>query len=148
MRPAESEREFKRFVRAARKSPKVITAEDAVKLVLGFYSEIRAGGCSLEDDGDMLLYQWSYRERDGRFCFDITRQFILEGSRDDDGMSQLSFSLYFPATDSLRKIEDGNLWCKSPAELESFREFILNSEVYSELKEQTAASTELYWCGI
>lgn len=148
MRPTEAEHQFRLFIRRAAKSPKVVSGADAVRLALDFYTQVRCEGCDLEEDGDMLLYQWGYSKVKNSFYLDITRQFILKGSRDDDGMSQLCFTLHFPVTEKLSAVDSSNHWCSSPAELEEFERFILDSEAYSEVKDLTTKNTELYWCGV
>ena len=55
--------------------------------------------------------------------YDITRQFMLDGSEGDDGMSQLSLTVHFAPTDVLRPIKVDR-WCMSPAEVVEFEDFI------------------------
>lgn len=148
MRPGNSEIEFRQFIKSAGKSLEAVSGADAVRLALDFYSQVRCEDCDLDNSGDMLLYQWSYSKLHNKFCFDITRQFILKGSMDDGGMSQLCFTLNFPASEKLAAIERGDLWCKSPAQLNTFEEFILNSEAYKEVMNLVTDDIDLYWCGV
>jgi len=83
---AELERHFARRgeVEAA------LTPSTAVASMFAFYRDVRADGCDLEQEGDMLLFQWgTYDWGHGlRFEFDVTRQCIL-GDGDDDDITQL-----------------------------------------------------------
>ena len=81
--------------------------------MLAFYKEVRARGCPVEKDGDMLLFQygtydWKMGEGDF-FEFDITRQ-LIRGTADDDNMFQLRLVFKFKPTRSLRKLQGGR-WC-------------------------------------
>ena len=35
-----------------------LSAADAIELMAAFYREVRADDCTLDADGDMLLFQW------------------------------------------------------------------------------------------
>jgi len=81
-----------------------LTPANSITQILEFYKQIRADNCSINEDGDMLLYQWgTYNWGEGAyFQWDITRQFIETGFEGDDGMSQLSLCFYFTLLKSLR----------------------------------------------
>jgi hypothetical protein len=93
--------------------------------MIGFYTEIRAEGCDVDEDADMLLFQWGvYDWGDGEFFeYDLTRQFIIQKGS-EDSVWQLSLTLKFIADKDLRKIETGDQWCSKPDEVSKFREFI------------------------
>lgn len=59
---------------------------EGVEAMLDFYSVERADGCSIDGDGDMLLFQWGTQDwgTGESFEFNITRQFILGRGEDDD----------------------------------------------------------------
>jgi len=133
MKPESAKKEFEKFISSAGNVVKSLTPEQAVNLVSEFYERFRADDCPLDEDGDMLLYQWGiYDDADGgkSFQFDLTRQFMIADSDGDDGMSQLSLTLHFKPTAELQAIEDSNEWCHAPDDLADFREFIKNSEAY------------------
>ena len=133
MKPKSAKKEFEKFISDAGNAVASLTPEQAVSLVLDFYGRVRAEDCPLEEDGDMLLYQWGvYQDTGGgkSFHFDLTRQFMLADSDSDEGMSQLSLTLHFRPTPELQAIGDSNEWCHSPDKLAGFREFIRNSETY------------------
>ena len=54
--------------------------------MLAFYASERCDGCVLEEDGDMLLFQWgTYNWGDStHFELNITRQ-LMPGGEDGDG---------------------------------------------------------------
>lgn len=106
------------------KSPQAI-----VSVMLDFYRNERAEDCILEEDGDMLLYQWgTYDWGQGRwFAFNITRQFIPSGGKDDD-IFQLSVTAMYTPSPELDAMKSGNRWCGSLDELDSFEQFVASSE--------------------
>ena len=115
--------------------------------MLDFYRDQRAADCDIEQDGDMLLYQWgSYDWGAGLFFeLDITRQFI-EGEAEDDNVVQLSLTFRYTPTELLRKVGGGNRWCSALHELESFRAFILKSPAFAAVEDAPPAAVLLH-CG-
>ncbi len=96
--------------------------------MLAFYAEERVEGCSLDEDGDMLLYQWGTNDwgEGEAFEFNITRQFINA----KDEVSQLSLTYRFAVSKGTRAVGAGIKWCESPDELEKFRRFVSDSKAY------------------
>jgi len=148
--PRDSEESFREFGEAAGSVIDTLSAPQAVELMLRHYGTLRARGCSLEQDGDMLLFQWgAYDWGDGEhFEFDLTRQFIVEDADGDDGMSQLSLTLQFPPSDALRALSSGNRWCHTPAGLGEFEAFIRGSEAYRVLEHLPPAKVAIGWGGV
>lgn len=148
--PPPSEDSFRQFVEAARLDVGSLSACQAVDLMLRHYATLRAQGCSIDEDGDMLLFQWGMHDsrQADHFEFDLTRQFTVDDTDGDDGISQLSLTLLFPASEDLRRLESGNRWCHSPADLDDFRAFITGSEVYRALEDQAAATVGIGWGGV
>jgi hypothetical protein len=101
---------------------------DLIKTAIELYSLERIDGATaiLED---MLLFQWGVFDwGDGEyFELDVTRQI---SPSDTDELRQLSCTLYFNPSTVLREIEEGNKWCSSLEEFNSFREFVLTNEVF------------------
>jgi len=92
------------------------------------YKTIRLDDTSLDEDGDMLLFQWgSYDWGHGlNFELDLTRQSIPFGL-EDPPIQQLHCTYrYDPA--QIGEISAGNKWCHQPSELSEFRSFVLGSE--------------------
>ncbi len=99
-----------------------------ISCMLDFYRDERLDDCIIEDDGDMLLYQWgTYDWGQGRwFDFNITRQYV-PGSGEDEDIFQLSVTAKYSPAHELDALGSGNKWCGSPKELPQFNEFIYNS---------------------
>ena len=58
MKAVQALKYFKDFVRTSGKSIEHLSVDDSIQLMTGFYSKIRADNCILEEDGDMLLFEW------------------------------------------------------------------------------------------
>jgi hypothetical protein len=122
MNPSDSEDALKK-----RLGPPIdaITPRRALDAMFAFYAEQRADGVVIEEDGDMLLYQWGVYSFTGTesFQLDITRQFIVTDDGDDEPY-QLHLTLHFAPTDALRQFDRGGEWCHSPDELPEFRKLV------------------------
>lgn len=119
--------------------------EQAVALVLKFYEQTRVEGCALDEDGDMLLGQWGIYDFTGQewFHFDLTRQFILGDSEDDEDINQLSLTLFFDPIPDLRAIQADNKWCASLDDLTEFENFIKDSAAYQVITSLKPAKIEM-----
>ncbi|HXH37262.1 MAG TPA: hypothetical protein VNN08_01405 [Thermoanaerobaculia bacterium] len=98
---------------------------------LGLYEHERIEATSLEDDEDMLLFQWGcYNWGDGLFFeLDLTRQTIhhtVEEAEDPD-IRQLRCTFLFEPS-AFEHLAPGNRWCHSPEELPDFAPFVLESK--------------------
>ncbi len=105
-----------------------------ISCMLDFYRDERVEDCRIEDDGDMLLYQWgTYDWGQGRwFDLNITRQFIPQGGEDDD-IFQLSVTAKYSPAPDLDELCSGNKWCGSPDEFPQFEEFVRGSNALKHL---------------
>ena len=114
--------------------------------MLAFYRQVRATNCPLDADGDMILFQWGVSDSgEGEiYRYNITRQFIAPGNEDDDGMSQLSLTVHYAATDALRALK-GNQWCTSPEQADKLAQFINGHEVSAAVSSLTPLRTTLVW---
>jgi hypothetical protein len=146
MRPSESEKAFRRYCGTSGVSLDALSADAAVRGMLGFYRDVRAEQVGLEDNGDMVLYQWGTYgfSRPRTFQFDLTRQFIVEQSQDDEGISQLHFTLHYLRSSELEKLK-GNEWCRTPADVAEFDAFIRGSEAFRAVQPSCPTEVELYW---
>jgi hypothetical protein len=133
MKSSESKTEFEPHFNALGKRP---CPKDVIKAMINFYIIRRVDDCELDQDGDMLLYQWgTYDWGQGRwFEFNITRQYMHTGGEDED-IFQLSLTLKYSATTELDALLSGNRWCRSPLELDDFLEFISSSEPMQKLSQ-------------
>ena len=150
MKPKTAKREFERFIKESGKKRGTLTPAEGIQLMLDFYWQVRAENCPLDENGDMLLYQWgTYDWGDGRFfqC-DITRQFILAGTEGDDGMSQLSFTFYFHPSAEFDALKAGNRWCASPAALAAFQSFVTGTDAYRVVASSTPVKLSLEYGGV
>ena len=114
---------------------------------MGFYCESRAiDAVPLEDDGDMLLYQWgTYDWGDSsHFEVNLTRQFILQDGEDQD-IWQLLLTYCFPPQEVSIPKTSGERWCHNPSDVPSFSDFVLNSPPLAWCSQRIAKSVELRW---
>jgi hypothetical protein len=151
MKPKDAKEQLTKFIKKSGAKLGALTPADGIKLMLDFYDKVRATGCPLEEDGDMLLYQWGiYEDLDGgqSFNFDITRQFVQPGRDGDDVMSQLSLTFFFRPAAAYREFKDGNRWCSSPEDLEKFRRFIQRTQAYRKVAESKASNVKIQYSRI
>lgn len=125
MTPITSLAAFEQRLSLAGRSVSALTASEGVEAMLAFYAAERCDGCVLEEDGDMLLFQWgSYAWKDlTHFELDITRQ-LMPGGSDDEGILQLSLTFRFLPAAELQAQGSGNEWCATPSDLPAFRDYI------------------------
>jgi hypothetical protein len=119
-----------------------LTSRDGIAAMCGFYADERADGAAIENDRDMLLYQWgvdSFNTPE-TFQVSITRQINVLG---ESQPYQLAIIFSYQPTDSLRKIDAGNQWCRSPADLPAFRKFIDSSAALKAVADAKADQVEL-----
>ena len=134
MTPESAQQELQTRIQQSGRPMSSLTPAQGIRLMLDFYRDVRADGCELDEDGDMLLFQWgTYDFGEGRsFRFDITRQFIAglpEDADDDSAMSQLSFTYHFTQSAQFDALK-GSRWCSTPDDLPDFETFITGSDAY------------------
>ena len=147
MRPSQSQAEFLARIGKAGLTLNALKTEAAVGLMASFYKDQRAEGCRLEQQGDMLLYQWgtySFGPPE-TFQLDLTRQFVEEAGEEDPPMSQLSLTVHYLPTPELRALGTGNRWCEHPDLLPDFERFIQTSEAYRQSGARAPARVTLDW---
>jgi hypothetical protein len=100
--------------------------------MFSFYRDVRADGCRLESDGDMLLFQWGTYDwgKGEQFELDITRQ-LIPGPGEDEDIWQLHLTFRFASEEILRAQGAGDRWCHSPAELEGFAALVRATPAYA-----------------
>ncbi len=147
MQPEDSAEQFEQFVAAAGLSVATLVPSEAARLMLAFYRQVRADSCLLDQQGDMVLFQYgAYDFGQGRtFQFDLTRQFVTDAEDvDDQEMSQLSLTVHFAVADQLRALS-GERWCESLAEADEFEQFITSQEVTAAVASIQPLRTTLEW---
>ena len=132
MLPSQSSQVFEKFLALRNQRVADLTVPDGIDAMLAFYEAVRAEGCDLTNNGDMLLYQygtWDWGQ--GRhFGLDITRQFIIGGGAADEDIWQLSLTFVFAPSPELLAVKSDNRWCHSPDERDDLRSFILATPAY------------------
>jgi len=131
MRQQRAQQEFERFLAKRKLRVDALTVADGIEAMLAFYREVRAKDADLDNQGDMLLYQWGTCDwGKGRFFeLDITRQLIV-GEGDDD-IWQLHLTYHFTPSPALDSIGAANRWCESLDDLDEMHSFILASPAYA-----------------
>jgi hypothetical protein len=100
-----------------------LTARKGIAAMCSFYADERADGAAIGSDRDMLLYQWGIDTFNAPDVFQvsITRQINVTG---ESQPYQLALIFSFKPTDASQKIDGSNLWCRSPADLPAFQQYI------------------------
>ena len=149
MTPENAKAELEKRIEQAGPPMLELTLAQGIRLMLDFYRDVRADNCKLDEDGDMLLFQWGAGQ--GAFECDITRQFIVARSEDEDddpAMSQLSFTFHFASSPQFAAIKSGNHWCYTPEGLADFEAFINTSDVFRAVHTARAAKVALDYGGV
>src|SRR6266496_901970 len=118
---------FERRVESSGYKLEDLVPESGVRLMVEFYEQQRFDGCVVDEDGDMLLFQWG--KYDDHVNLDITRQ-LMDGF-EDENIWQLHLVFLYPPVPALDGIEPGNRWCHTPVDVPGFREFIVASQAYA-----------------
>lgn len=143
MKSSQAERAFRKRLGRVLES---VTPRQVFEAMFAFYAEQRAEDVSIENDGDMLLYEWGVYRFSGpeMFQLSITRQFVVT---DDDGDEpyQLRLTMHFEPTQALRQLGRGDKWCHSPDELQAIKQFAESSTPFRMLAATQPAHLELYF---
>lgn len=146
MAPDFAAAEFKERLHSRGLDVSRLTPDAGFSEAFAFYRDVRPIGCQSKGlEGDMLLYQWgTYDWGKGKyFNLDLTRQFILEGTEDDEGIFQLHLTFLYAPSPVLESVAEGNHWCRSPTDLSDFENFVRSSSSYRTALAQTPAKVEL-----
>lgn len=137
MKSAAAKEEFEKWVAQAGTTVASLTPETALRMMADFYRQKPAHGVQ-EIDGDTLVYQWATDDSDhGRsFQWEIARQFVESGDEDEDGMSEISLTCYFPATAELESLGTGEQRCQAPDRLADFEQAVGASAAYRAVAKQ------------
>ncbi len=122
-----------------------LTPAEGVSAMLDFYRSQRAEDCDVEEDGDMLLFQWgTYDWGSGEhFELDITRQLAPDVGEFDFSASQLSLTFLFEPSGALRALGEGNRWAYTPEDLSDFESFVRGSAALQAVASRTDGRVEL-----
>ena len=140
MKSRDALKQFRRLLAGRGGDASKLSVRDGIEAMLEFYRTERADDCSLDDDGDMLLFQWGTHDwgQGPAFELDITRQFIRGGGEDDD-IWQLSLTFFFPPN----AITSGNRWCHSPEETDDFAGLVRSHDAYATVAQAAPVRVEL-----
>ncbi|MGE4190150.1 MAG: hypothetical protein AB7G12_09635 [Thermoanaerobaculia bacterium] len=111
-------------------------------VVLELYGRERIDRTAIDEDGDMLLFQWGVFDwGDGRrFEIDLSRQAIIPEDDDEEAdqeIQQLRCTFRYEP-EQFEELLSGNRWCQTPDDLDAFRAFVLGSEALRRASLQTA----------
>ncbi len=143
MKPRAAKTRFLKRLEAAGQSLEALTPAAGVEAMLAYYAQERADGCPLDEDGDMLLFQWGTHDwGDGpAFEVSIVRQLIAADDEEDEPR-QLDLRFRFaPAAGA--SAGEGNQWCESPDRLPAFRRFVTTSPAFKAVGSLSAEVVEL-----
>jgi len=152
MRITQAPSAFRKFLRGHGKSPKSLLPEELLTLGFAFYKAERVSDAlpaTAKQFGDALLFQWGTApalkpHRGDYYYFDLTRQFISKKGQGDDAIFQLTFELQYALTPALRKLEGGDRWCASLAELPKFKAFAFAHPALAAVAGKPARAVEFY----
>lgn len=146
MDPSDARMELGRLVAERHLELEALTPRQGMAVSLGFYQTVRARGCDLEADADMLLFQWGTHDwgEGEHFEVSVVRQFLVPQGEEDPDILQLSLTFRFPATDLLRGFGSGNRWCDSPSRLDEMRTFIEASPAFAAVADRGDGSASLW----
>jgi len=115
-------------------------------MIAWYVSERTDDAVPLEEDGDMLLFQWGEYGWGSAptFQYDLTRQLTSVAEVDDDALWQLSVTRHFEVTDETKGLGSGNRWCYHPEEVAEFTAFVESSAVAAFAREATPLRTEIH----
>ena len=95
-----------------------------LEAIMGWYAAERAvDAAPLDEDGDMLLFQWGTHDWGAgpAFEYDLTRQLVRADDPEDEGIIQLSLTYRYPITDETAALGSGHSWCGRPEDLAALR---------------------------
>ncbi len=120
VRASDLENDFLRYLGNQSRALDNLDAITAIGSMTTFYADHRVTDVDIDNDGDMLLFQWGiYGSDQQEFIYDITRQ-VISGSGDDDSIRQLSLTLRYPITATSQSLGNGSRWCPHPEQAETF----------------------------
>ena len=115
--------------------------------MVAWYETVRvADALGVDDDGDMLLFQYGVFDfgEGPSFHYDLTRQLTVDGSG-DDGICQLSVTLHYPVSDPADALGRGSRWCASPSQSGEFRDFVANHPATEFARKAPITNRTLTW---
>ena len=126
-------KEFEKYLKENARTLNKLTVISGVDSMSSFYADKRVENSSLENDGDMLLYESGVFDwgEGPNLEKNISRQIIEENSGDGD-IWQLTLIFKFSPESENSDLDDFNEWCKLPEKVNDFLK-LLNSRKEIEL---------------
>jgi hypothetical protein len=145
MEPVDAKTRFLNRLKLAGQSVGALTAVAGVEAMLQYYEEDRVDGCRLDEDGDMLLFQWGIYDWGNGPAFEVSivRQLAVADDEDEEPQ-QLQLVFRFPPAAGISAGE-ANRWCYSPGELPEFRRFIKGTAAFKAVGNLSPESVELQY---
>ncbi len=148
MKPEDAEHQFEQFLEESNLAADALTPRSGLAAMLDFYVRERADGCSLAEDGDMLLFQWgTYDWGDGlRFEVGITRQLSWPERRRRRGeleLWQLALTFRFPPIPRRRRSAAAIAGATRPTSLAAFKSWIEATPVFAAFADRRGAEVSL-----
>jgi hypothetical protein len=143
MKPRAAKSGFLKRLDRAGQTLEALTPAAGVEAMLAYYAEERAEGCPLDEDGDMLLFQWGTHDWGTGPAFEVSivRQLIVADDEEDEPR-QLDLRFRFKPVVGA-SVRAGNRWCQSPDDLSEFRRFVNRSAALKAVGLLPAESVEL-----
>lgn len=138
---------FQDAVTASGKTVEDLGAEGALEQMAVFYQKVRAENCVLNEEGDTLLYEWGTHEEEAvpGFRLEFTRHFIEPGNEDEDGMSQLSLTLYYSPAPALKTLKPEIHLCSTLEGAAEFEKAVRSSDAFQAAAKLKPLKTVLAW---
>ncbi|MGK0358723.1 MAG: hypothetical protein ACI9U2_001016 [Bradymonadia bacterium] len=103
-----------------------LTLTEGVDAMLAFYRTTRVDGRPIDEDGDMLLFEWTQYPHADHQQVGLVRQAMRAG--DDVVIWQLHLVFEFDAAPA--DLDNANRWCMTPDGVDAFDAFIRKSAAY------------------
>jgi hypothetical protein len=122
-------------------------------LAIERYTNDRLDAVDIEQDGDMLLFQWGTYGKgpEKRFTVDLTRQVTLDLSDPDDAadsMRQLHVAAVYLCSPETEQLGSGEKWCATPRDTQEFASSVKGSPAYLWAASNSPASLEVNLEGV
>ena len=108
-----------------------LSINEAFSQFMDWYETERAKGVlPIEEDGDMLLFQWGTYDwgKGMNFEVNLTRQFVCKKWLDQPDYWQFQLTYLYTVDDTLSSLGSGNRWCHSPSKLSEFRDYVVQAD--------------------
>lgn len=122
-----------------------LTANEALDAMVAFYREVRADDVEIEEDGDMLVAEWSFGRGEEAFELHLTRQLIITEEDEDteDEIWQLRLTLEFDV-DLVNDVQPGRTeWCSDPVDSEELADAVREESFFDDLDGQEPSDVRL-----